>query len=145
VQYRPDHPILMSNQYFYKSPVDNIFDTLKVTGRMKFDDDSKTQIGKQIFKNRLGLLNDIDFHWQYGITDSAIRTKLKKFFNMATPGGEVVFPLGGANKLSSNPSFPPLTKPSGAHQGPCHGTHRLHALMNGQRRRILEIYTHFNY
>jgi len=75
------------------------------------------QIGKQIFKNRLRLLNDVDFDWTDGITDGAIRIKLKKFFNMATPGGEVVFLLCGANELSSNPSFPPLTEPSGALQG----------------------------
>jgi len=67
-----------------------------------------------------------------GLTDGAMRTKLKKFFNMATPDGEVVFPLGGANELSSNPSFPPMTEPSGALQGPRHGTHGTNALMNGQ-------------
>jgi len=41
------------------------------------------------------------------------------------------FPLGGTNKLSSNPNFPPLTEPSGALQVPRHGTHGMHALMNG--------------
>jgi len=74
--------------------------------------------------------------------DGAIRIKLKKFFNMATPGGEVVFPLCGANELSSNPSFPPLNEPSGALQDPHYG---MHALMNRRQLRNLEIDTHFNH
>jgi len=92
-------------------------------GRLKFYDNSRTRIGRQNFGNRLGLLNDIDFDWTDGLTDGAIRTKLKKFFKMATPDGEVVFPLGRANEhSSSNPSFPPLTEPSGYPQGPRHCT-----------------------
>jgi len=72
------------------------------------------QIKKQNFENWLGLLNDVDFDWTHGLTDGAIWMKLKKFFNMATPGCEVIFPLGGADELSSNPSFLPVTEPLGA-------------------------------
>jgi len=93
------------------------------------------RIGSQFFGNRLGLLGEIDFDWADRLTDGTIRTKLKKFFNMTTTDGEVVFPLGGANELSSNHSFPPLTEPSGALQCPRHGAHGLPALMNGHRRR----------
>jgi len=45
---------------------------------------------------------------------------------MAAPGGEGFFPLGGANELLPNPSFPPLTEPSGALQVPRDGTHGMH-------------------
>jgi len=65
---------------------------------MKFYDDSKMQIGKQNFNKWLELLNDFDFLWTDQLTDSAIKTKLKKFFNMASPGGGVVFLLGRANE-----------------------------------------------
>jgi len=60
---------------------------------------------------------------------------------MATPDGEVVFPLGRANEnSSSNPSFPPLTEPSGYLQGPHHCTNGTNALMNRhQRRKLVEL------
>jgi len=46
-----------------------------------------TRIGKENFKNRLGIQNDIDFKRTHGLPNGAIGTSLKKLFNMATHGG----------------------------------------------------------
>jgi len=84
----------------------------------RFYGNARVRIGKQNFKNQFEPLNDIDFEWTYGLPDGMIRTKLKKFLNMATPGVEVVFPL-------FKPPFSTSYCPIRALHNSCHGTHSL--------------------